>query len=129
MAEDPGESNLESRGNSCVAVSSEELIELGWNVTKLSKGFRYLSPNGKLFWSSKEVAKFLAKERTSAEVCVEAEGASSNNQLPIPTGTSSESESDSDFRPSQEPAASDDAFSSPEKRVAMPHHMQLIQKR
>ena len=120
MADDVGEINRKMGEGTRVAVSNEELVASGWEVTKLSKGFRYVSPDGKLFWSSKEVAKFVTTSKTSAEMF---EGAGSDKtvkRLPLPP--SSESESDSDFHPS-EVATSDDAFSSPEKRVAISYNM------
>ena len=41
------------------AVSHESLIETGWKISHSGKSYRYESPEGKVFWSSKAVEQHL----------------------------------------------------------------------
>lgn len=99
----PGDLN-EARGigGGCrVSFSNDTLISLGWEISRSGKSFRWVSPDGQTFWSSKAVEVFLDRPQDPPR--------DPNNQLAVET--SSESESDPDYHP----VTSDDAFSSPEK--------------
>ena len=86
----------EARGTgfgSRTALSREDLVDSGWQITSSGKGYRWKSPEGRVFWSSKAVAEYL--ESRTEEI-------------------SAESDSDVDYVP----ASSEDALNSPEKRPA-----------
>ncbi|KXJ07889.1 hypothetical protein AC249_AIPGENE25248 [Exaiptasia diaphana] len=82
-----------SRGvgtGSRIDISNEKLIERGWRIEKASKSFKWISPEGHKFYSSKAVGEFL-RRNTDTEMFSE--------------------ESDADYLPSSDT----DCFSSPEK--------------
>ena len=99
-----------------LAVSNDYLSSLGWKIEKTVKGFRFVNPKGKVFWSSKEVAKYLHDEAVEAS--------SSTKRPSEAIAASCESESDADFQPSEIASTSEDCLSSPEKHVPVPFSVQ-----
>ena len=110
-----------AQGNICrgigsgsrTAVSNEHLISLGWTILTTGKGYRWVNPEGKFFWSSTAVQDHLAAKTSS-----ETETGPMSGVL-----SSSESETDVEFTPYGIPSSSEDAFSSPEKKAPIPYNM------